>query len=292
MSPLDVAMKKHMEHIVKVEARPFCVLDFVNFEVDGRTYHMDNGTYRNKMSSLSKKNEVMLQWKSTYAYYSIPGYNFRRDKLITQDHAGLPIKKASQTEIYKWLKNQPAEKQALHDFRLTFSAPGIWDILAKSHSSLINASNKDITFESWKFIDEIDVKVIIHHTHTVSIAVACSSRPIAVEIPDLFYLIEILTRTEVKITNLCEQSGGTTFSIPRYTTWIVKMWHFGFDSHNRYDGKEFHITFQDGISDFWRIYTKRLKDGNHLRAELQQHPNKPPIEAVLDIIFSGGKLND
>ena len=39
------------------------------------------------------------------------------------------------------------------------------------------------------------------------------------------------------------------------------MWHFGVDTIQEYTGKEFEVTFGDGISDLFRVYTKRMKDG-------------------------------
>jgi len=290
MTELDLVMEKHMQHIVNIERRPFCVLDFNQFEYDGENFHVDSGTFRNKISNLRKDGKVVFQYKTTHAYYSLPGYQFVRPPGITQDHAGLPLKVGKQSPLYKWLNGRPLEKLALHDIRITFSAPGIWGIFYKIFPNLTNNSNKDIRLESWKFFDEIDVGVTIHHSNSVSIAIACSKRPIAVDIPDLFYLIEILVRTEVKISNYCNgQDVDRSTHIPRYTSWIVKMWHFGSDSIDRYDGEAFHVTFEEGISDLWRIYTKKLKDGNfHVRLEHQEYPNRPVIEATLDKIYSEG----
>ncbi len=112
-----------------------------------------------------------------------------------------------------------------------------------------------------------------------------------IDFPDMLYLAEILTRTEIMIQNLCHRiPNDISIIIPRYTTWIAKMWHFGSDNNpDRCDGKEFHITFQDGIGDLWRIYTKRLKnDKVILRTERQEYPDKPAMEAVLEKIFSEG----
>jgi hypothetical protein len=290
MSIQDIAMKKHMEHIVKVEDRPFSVVDFDQFEVAGKLHHVSKGTFRNKMSEWKEKGEVILQYTDTYAYYSLPGYEFSKSSLMTKDHEGLPIKIAKQTPIYKWFIKQPIEKQALHNFRLLFRATGIWLYFSKIFPNLVNKLNKDIPLEIWKFIDEIDVHVTIHHTDRVSIAIACSSRPLAIDMPDILYLIEILTRTEEKIKSYCysEKEDELIKNIPRYTTWIVKMWHFGIDFENEYNDKEFHVTFQEGISDLWRIYTKRLSDGKlHVRREHQEYSDKPITEALLDKILGG-----
>ena len=230
MSDLDLAFEKHMEHIVKEKDRPFCVLDFINFTHEGRDYRVKNGTFRNKISRLKADDKVIKQYRTTHAYYSIPGYDFKNRSVVTSDHAGLPIKPNKETPLYKLIKESPREKQSLHDIRLIFSAKGIWQIIAKSFAERVNASNKDVIIDAWKF-DDIEVKCTIHHSDTVSIAIACSSRPIVIDFPDVLYLVEIMTRTEVMIQNLCHgQPGWVSITVPRYTTWVAKMWHFGMDT--------------------------------------------------------------
>jgi hypothetical protein len=46
--------------------------------------------------------------------------------------------------------------------------------------------------------------------------------------------------------------------IPSYINWIVEIWHFGVDSIDEYNGKEFHVTFEEAMTDLVRIYTKSL----------------------------------
>jgi hypothetical protein len=38
------------------------------------------------------------------------------------------------------------------------------------------------------------------------------------------------------------------------------MWYFGVNSIDEYTVKEFHVTFEDGMSDLFRIYTKRMEN--------------------------------
>ena len=43
----------------------------------------------------------------------------------------------------------------------------------------------------------------------------------------------------------------------------------------RSSGKEFEVTFGDGISDLYMVYTKRMKDGRiKVRSENQQYPDQ------------------
>jgi hypothetical protein len=85
------------------------------------------------------------------------------------------------------------------------------------------------------------------------------------DVPDILHLNEALTRTEMHLTNaiselIIRNYNASRVVIPRFTTWIVKMWHFGIDTLDEYDKKEFHVTFEEGISDLFRIYTKRMRN--------------------------------
>jgi hypothetical protein len=287
LTELDDAMLKHIEYVNSHEKRAICVLDCRRFEVDGKEYEMTSGTFRNKISKLQKEGKVVFQFRSGHSYYSLPGYKFT--KSMTDDHTGVPIKIGRQTPIYKLLKERPREKQSVHNIRLTFVAKGIWKHISSKFPLSINVNNNDVNLNPIQFFDDIIFKTTVHNTDTVSIAIACSLRPIVIDIPDILYLIELMTRTELVITNLCQDSVESIV-IPRYTTWIGKMWHFGFDTLDRYDGEKFHVTFEEGIGDLWRIYTKRMKDGKtKIRCEHQEYPNKPIINAVMAKFYAVGE---
>lgn len=277
MSELDAAIQKRMEYLVLTEKRAFCVLDFRRFEIEGKEYHTSSGTYRNKLQKLAKQGKVQFQYRSGCSYYSLPGHKFT--KPMTLNHAGgLPLTVGRQTPLYKWLKDRPREKQSLHDLRLIFVSKGLWKKVSQEFH--VDENNNDVHLDSLQFSDDIVVKIIVHRSDTVSIAVACSYRPLVIDFLDILILIEMMTRTEMQIAEYCK---GSDIKIPRYTTWIVKLWHFGFDLLDRYDGKEFHIAFEEGIGDLWRLYTKRMKDGKlKPRAEHQGNPNAPIIDAILD----------
>lgn len=64
------------------------------------------------------------------------------------------------------------------------------------------------------------------------------------------------------------------------------MWHFGVDVPNRYEKKEFEVTLEEGISDLYRIYTKRLQDGRDVtRLEHQEYPDKEFYDAIIDKLY-------
>ena len=144
-------MLKRMGEIVFLEERPFSFLDFKSFEVDGIRYELKHGVIRNYFSKLTKSGEIESAYNSGIAFYTLPGKKFTKD--VTADRVGdtasssslllhqLPIKS---TPIYKWLRNRRFYKQALHDFRITFQASGIWLLFCTIHPKLVNNDNQDI----------------------------------------------------------------------------------------------------------------------------------------------------
>ena len=78
-------MKKRINHLVLVEKKPICYLDCLDFEVDGQHFTMTHGTFRNKISKLVREGFVELQYRSGPAFYSLPGHNFTKRKIMTQD---------------------------------------------------------------------------------------------------------------------------------------------------------------------------------------------------------------
>jgi hypothetical protein len=71
------------------------------------------------------------------------------------------------------------------------------------------------------------------------------------------------------------------------------MWHFGVDTIDEYGKEEFHVTFEERMSDLYRIYTKRMKDGNNIvRVEHQEYPNQGYADAFVQKLFPDGHLVD
>ena len=88
---LDYAMKVRMQRIVRVEKRPFCYRDFLDFEVDGKKYSMTHGTFRNKISQYVRNDYVQLEYYSGPAFYSLNGFNFAKPRLgMTDNQYGGP----------------------------------------------------------------------------------------------------------------------------------------------------------------------------------------------------------
>jgi hypothetical protein len=143
--------------------------------------------------------------------------------------------------------------------------------------------NKDISLNPIETHD-LTIKTTIHHTDTVSVIVACSLRPVAVDVKGIVRLSNALTRVEERLLGHteCRPLFLQSSSIPDHNSWIVIMWHFGIDSLIEYTGKEFEVTWEDGENALMRIYTKDLKDGKgiRIRTERQEYPNKRFDEAI------------
>jgi hypothetical protein len=293
-------MVEHIKHIIFEEKRPFKNSDFRRFEVDGKEYRMAIGTIRNEFWKLVKKGEIELDYKSDCAYYTIKGHRFSRP--MTPYHAGALFTQSGgitrlgrQTPLYKWLKNLPVEDQSLHNIRCRFEASGIWSAFSDKYPNLVNSSSQDIQLKKSVFCNDIEVTPTIHHTDTVSIAVACSYRPIAVNINGIMDCIESLVRTEERMTSMllvCTENNDTpSITIPSYRKWIGTMWHFGVDGIDTCKGPAFCVTFEEGISDIYTIYIKRMRDGRRRpRLDRQEYSDNPFVNIFMEKLYPGGRL--
>jgi hypothetical protein len=149
--------------------------------------------------------------------------------------------------------------------------------------------------QKWAFCNDIDVTATVHHTDTVSIAIACSYRPIAVNINGLMDCNESLVRAEERLTSLlsgCSNNKDTpSVVIPSYRKWIGTMWHFGVDGIDVFKGPAFCVTFEEGISDIFTIYIKRMKDGrSRPRLDRQEYSDNPFINIFMEKLYPEGRL--
>src|SRR5215469_16901802 len=179
------------------------------------------------ISKLRKSGEVELAFRSRPAFYTLTGKKFNRT--MTLDHVGVGVpntiidQSALKTmPIYNWLKRQPMEKQSLHNIRLKFESAGLWEIYSKMNTTfVVNPDNKDIILPTSVYFDYLEVAVTIHHTNTVSVAISCSFKPIAVDIPDILPLCEALTRTEINLAGLFRRLYIETLAVNILDTKII-----------------------------------------------------------------------
>jgi hypothetical protein len=190
---LDYAMKMHIQRLVRVEKRPFCFRDFLDFEVDGKKYSMTHGTFRNKISKLMKDGYAQWQYSSGLAFYSLKGFNFTKPKPRMTDHHTM-VSPLSSVSSVSFIDTLPADKHALHDIRFRFKVDNIWTVISTNHPELKqNEVSKDISLDPL-LTHDLTIKTTIHHTDTVSVIVACSLIPVAADLKGLVRLSNALTR--------------------------------------------------------------------------------------------------
>jgi hypothetical protein len=211
--------------------------------------------------------------------------NFAKRKPMTSNHVGVPS--MSSMSPVSFMNNVSTDKHALHDIRYKFKVDNIWSTIATSHPELKpNDVSKDIALDLL-LTHDLTIKVTVHHTDTVSVMVACSLNPVAVDVKGLVSLSNALTRVEERLLRFVDK-GPLSLSlsypspIPDHSSWIITRWHFGTDSLDEYTGKNFEITWEDAESALMRVYTKDLKDGKgiRIRTERQEYPDKSFDEAM------------
>ena len=193
---------------------------------------MAHGTFRNKISEFIKDGKVILDYKSSCAFYTIPGYQFGQINSMTRYHTeihGHPF--------YRYLQDLPLGKQSIHDVRLKFEIAGIYKLFSTNPCSHINSRSGDIVIPAWHN-DNIIIKVFIHRTDAISVILGCSINPIPLDIEGIINFNTILGRIEERIRVLSKEKNP----IPSYRKWIITMWHFGRDSLLGYGGEKFWIT--------------------------------------------------
>ena len=179
LSRLDEAMKKHIEFLCLVEQRPFSYFDFLQFTVDGKSYRISHGTFRNKVSELIKRDKVEWLCDSPQGFYILNGsqgnpntitdndhtvvnphdHIFIKDKITNQSRGLvdeiLMNNGASRTEnpriitnnpLFRYVKSIPFGQLSIHDIRLRFESYGIWDTL----SSSVNRGNENERLQGLK----------------------------------------------------------------------------------------------------------------------------------------------
>jgi len=184
----------------------------------------------------------------------------------------------------------PTQGNALHDIRLRFSVKGIWSFLSAASTFTTDPYSKDIRLQPYR-IRDLNIRVTIHKTDTVTVIVGCSYSPIAVDISGIIRLSNALTRVEERLTSLLPAEGGdgnNLISVPEYHCWDVTMWHFGADGSKEYVGEKFCVTWEVGEYALIRTYSKEMiVEGNKnkkkqkiVRLERQEYPNKSFEEAI------------
>lgn len=225
---------------------------------------------------------------------------FRRSSILILSSS---VSASASNKFYKMVQDLPMDRQSIHNVRLRFTVPKLWESLslllsasstcsvsassscfapapACSTSLHTNTSNKDILIPSWTREGTL-VRVTIHKTDTVSVTIACSLRPIAFDFIGIIRFFALLATTEERLRSLLPlPSDDNRVTIPDYKTWIITMWHFGRDALTEYTGEKFAITVEGAQHILTRIYSKEFDGKTRIRAEEQQYPNATVLHAL------------
>lgn len=271
MTDLDDAMLERMIRIVDDEHKPFSYLDFLDL--------MKPKTYRNKISKLKKDGIVEPDIKTSIAFHTLMGHRF--GKAGTPNHTGVTI--SHNDPIYNMIKNLPMDKQSIHNIRLRFAAPNIYETFSVNTPFHKDDISKDIPLPYWN-INNAMVQVRIHKTNTVSVIIACSREPFPLDYNGIIRFFTTLASTQGLLVGIMlrvyQKEINQNQSIPDYRKWVITMWHFGRDALSEFSKKEFHVAVEKAQHIIERIYTKDFGKQKKQRLERQEYPNKFSIEAV------------
>ena len=270
---------QRIKEIVSNEHRPVSLLDFLpSFEIEGKQFQVKYGTLRNILSRLRRTGQIQIDYKTKQTFYTLPGTRFGRRKMMTPYHTGVSTS-TSNDSIYRLIQNLPIGKNALHDIHLRFNVKGIWPVLSMTFN--INSVSKDVRLPVWE-IRDLSLKTVVHRTNTVSIVVAGSYHPIAVDFNGIIRLSNALTSVEERLSELIQIPGKQDGRlVPDHMEWIVTMWHFGIDGLTEYTGEKFSCTWEVGQNALIRAYTKDFKNGKtYIRLEKQEYPRKSLAYAI------------
>lgn len=244
---------------------------------------MHHGTFRNKISKLVRNGEVKKVYDSHISFYTLVGHDFT--KPMTADRMGVQFQSIHNHPIYKLLQSLPFGKQSIHDIRLKFKVPNIWNICSINLDFKQNTRSKDIVIPSF-LIENTIIKIHIHKTDSVTVIVGCSLDPIVLDTAGIIRFFSILAVAEDRLKNILDNHIPINFNkpghgIPEHKRWVVTMWHFGRDSLIQYYGDRFCVTVEKAQNILIRLYSKEMKLGKrYIRDDRQEYPQKSIEDAI------------
>jgi hypothetical protein len=285
MTELKEAMYNQMAYLVLSEHRPFCANDLLRFVCDNKEYTPNYGTIRNIFSEFKDKGQIEFCFRDINAYYSLKGQPFAKNSMTVYHTWGNNSGSGKLTlspshALYKLLKNQIFDMQAIHNIRLRLEVPGIYNNLLQSQLQLdIKPASKDIE-TPYQNVDNAQLQIRIHKTDTVSVVLACTLNPIPLDYNGLCRLYKILGIAQGYQQGLI---GHDHCVIPDCDTWLITMWHFNRDALKQYKGKTFWVSVEEAHHTIHTIYTKIANNKKtRIRDEIQEYPNKTVKETIDD----------
>jgi hypothetical protein len=233
-------MLEHLAYLVIHQNRPACGRDFQNFVIDDRVYSFRQGTIRNNLSRLRRLGLIELCYRSTQAYYTLPGQTDTKTNMMTLRPA-----RVYKQDLAAMIERIVFDIPAVHDIHLRFESPMIWQTVSslasapvlqlfrrrsKTHTGAVDASNvsvantsaplsimpvsKDLVLPELTLESGIKGRVTIHKSDTVSVILSCSQSPIRFDIGGLVRLSSSAARIEEKLLILIDLAQGQILRRP------------------------------------------------------------------------------
>jgi DNA-binding transcriptional ArsR family regulator len=271
ITPSQERMLKHMAYLQTNRGIAcVCWRDFLEL-------NLTHGTIRNNLSKLKKMGLIERSHKGNDAYYTIAQDSLQNT--MTLDRIWVTTI-TTKPQLASLIDSIAYDSPAVHNIRLVFRCPTIYNTLLrlKAAEKILPKSEDLVLSRETLEKGAIKAGIIVHKNDLVSISLACSDHPIHFNIAGLVILNSSLTRVEEqlrsKVLNLID--------IPYYGSWIVKMWHIGVDSSQRYTGPAYEETWDHITGVMYRVYVKLMKKEKTrvLRLERQEYPNNPVHDAV------------
>ena len=143
----------------------------------------------------------------------------------------------------------------------------------------------DIQIPPWNKNNAV-VRVMIHKTNTVSVIIACSREPFALDLYGINDFTNLLVRIEERLQSILDNSNMINViekcnAIPDYGKWLMTMWHLNRDGLQEYMGKGISITVENAQHIIYRIYSKQCGKHKHIRIERQEY-RRMSVEELIE----------
>lgn len=176
-SPLHQAMMKHLTYLVRDENKEVWYDDFKTFEVDGITYEMPHGTFRNHILQAKKDGEVKVYDRSVQTFYTLPDVRITKRKsgyLLGVYKWGPLVRKSKASFISNFITSFPLNSTSFHNIHLLIAVPNLYSTLSlnSSFTMNINPDNKGIVISFSH--ENRDITITVNPTDNITIMIACS----------------------------------------------------------------------------------------------------------------------
>ena len=105
-----------------------------------------------------------------------------------------------------------------------------WNIynlqISGNNTSQVNRVSKDIPLKKQE-INDLDIKVTIHHTDTVSAVIGCSSSPVILDITGV--IIRLSNALAIIRERLCKLAKDLSGNTQSFGLDCEILWHFSYD---------------------------------------------------------------